>query len=217
MTDPRPAARRHAMSATRVVILGRDGVLNAYRDDHVKSPDEWVAVEGALEAVARLNHAGFHVVLATNQGGIGRGMIDMASVNAVHAHLIERLAAQGGRLDAIFFCPCSEHDEPCPCRKPLPGMPLQIAQRYGVEPASMPMVGDTLRDLLAAQAAGCEPHLVRSGRAAGLAPEAVERLVARVPGTQVHASLSAFADRMLARVEQPDSVLAPLAPAAPPR
>jgi D-glycero-D-manno-heptose 1,7-bisphosphate phosphatase len=101
----------------RLVILGRDGILNVYREDHVKSPDEWQPVPGALEAVARLNHAGWHAVVATNQSGIGRGMIDMASVNAVHLHMMQRLIAVGGRIDAVFFCPHTP-EENCDCRKP---------------------------------------------------------------------------------------------------
>jgi D-glycero-D-manno-heptose 1,7-bisphosphate phosphatase len=99
----------------KLVILGRDGVLNVYRDDHVKAAEEWVPVPGALEAVARLNHAGWHTVVATNQSGIGRGMIDMASINAVHSHIAwPRRAA-----DAVFFCPHTPEDR-CECRKPKP-------------------------------------------------------------------------------------------------
>ncbi len=135
----------------RLVILGRDGILNVYREDHVKAPEEWQPVPGALEAVARLNHAGWHVVVATNQAGIGRGMIDMASLNSVHQRMMQRLAAVGGRLDAVFFCPHTPEDN-CECRKPRPGLMKQIGSRYGIELRTVPMVCDTLRDLLAAQA-----------------------------------------------------------------
>ncbi len=103
------------MHAIKLVIYGRDGILNEYREDHVKAPEEWVTVKGALEAVSRLNHAGWHAVIATNQSGIGRGMIDMASVNAVHAHMQQQLIAHGGRLDAVFFCPHTPQDQ-CDCR-----------------------------------------------------------------------------------------------------
>ncbi len=186
------------MSNTRVVILGRDGILNVYRDDHVKAPEEWQPIAGALDAVARLNHGGWHAVVATNQSGIGRGMIDMASVNAVHGHMNQLLMAEGGRLDAVFFCPHTPEDG-CTCRKPLPGMMHEVAKRYNVEPHAMPMVCDTLRDLLAAQAAGCEPHLVLSGRAAGLGEEPLRHIVQQVPGTTVHADLAAFANHLLDR------------------
>ena len=136
-----------AHHAVKLVILGRDGVLNRYREDHVKEPQEWEPLEGALEAVARLNHAGWHAVVATNQAGIGRGLIDMASLNAVHQAMYRRLAAAGGRLDAVFFCPHAP-EEQCDCRKPLPGMMLQIAQRYGLELAQVPMVCDNLREAM---------------------------------------------------------------------
>jgi D-glycero-D-manno-heptose 1,7-bisphosphate phosphatase len=171
-------------------------VLNLYRDDHVKAPEEWEPVPGALEALARLNHAGWHAVVATNQAGIGRGMIDMASVNAVHAHMHRMLMAAGARVDAVFFCPHTP-EEGCECRKPLPAMMADIGRRYGVDLAEVPMVGDTLRDLQAAAAAGCPPHLVLSGRAAELDDAALARMVEQVPATRVHSDLAAFADWLL--------------------
>ena len=192
------------MHTARLVILGRDGILNAYREDHVKAPEEWVPLPGALEAVARLNHAGWHVVVATNQSGIGRGMIDMASVNAVHAHMNRLLSVQGGRLDAVFFCPHTP-EEQCDCRKPLPGMMRDIGRRYGVDLKHVPMVGDTLRDLQAAHAAGCEPHLVLSGRAASLGDDELQQMLAQVPGARAHADLGAFAEFLLQRDHVVDS------------
>ncbi len=182
----------------KLVILGRDGILNDFRDDHVKAPDEWFPIPGALEAVARLNHAGWHTVVATNQSGIGRGMIDMAAVNAVHAHMYKSLMAVGGRVDAVFFCPHTPEDN-CDCRKPKPGLMHDIAKRYGIELTHVPMVADTLRDLQAAAAAGCEPHLVLSGRAAGLGPDEVQGILDQVPGSRVHDNLAAFAEHLLAR------------------
>ena len=192
------------MYTTKLVILGRDGILNEYREDHVKAPEEWRPVKGALEAVARLNHAGWHAVVATNQAGIGRGMIDMASVNAVHAHMNQLLMAQGGRIDAVFFCPHTP-EEQCDCRKPQPGMMLDIGRRYGVDLRLVPMVCDTLRDLSAARAAGCEPHLVLTGRAAQLDDDQLHQLIAQAPGAQVHADLAAFADFLLERDHVVDS------------
>jgi D-glycero-D-manno-heptose 1,7-bisphosphate phosphatase len=186
------------MHSTKLVILGRDGILNHYREDHVKAPEEWRAIDGALDAVSRLNHAGWHVVVATNQAGIGRGMIDMASVNAVHAEMMRQLIQHGGRLDAVFFCPHPSEDK-CDCRKPLPGMMLDIGRRYGIDLSHVPVVGDTLRDLQAAVAAGCEPHLVRSGRAAALSEEQLAQMQQQAPNMQVHASLAAFAEHLLAR------------------
>ena len=192
------------MHPVKLLILGRDGVLNVYREDHVKAPEEWQPVPGALEALARLNHAGWHAVVATNQAGIGRGMIDMASVNAVHAHMHRQLMAVGARVDAVFFCPHTPEDG-CDCRKPLPGMMQDIARRYGADLAEVPMVCDTLRDLQAAAAAGCPPHLVLTGRAADLDDEALARIVHQVPQTLVHRDLAAFADWLLKSHEAADS------------
>ena len=192
------------MHTTKLVILGRDGILNEYREAHVTAPEEWVPVPGALEAVARLNHAGWHVVVATNQAGIGRGMIDMAAVNAVHAHMYQQLMAHGGRVDAVFFCPHTPEDG-CDCRKPRPGMMRDIGRRYAVDLRLVPLVGDTLRDLQAAQAAGCEPHLVLTGRAAGIGDEQLRQMIVQVPGTRVHADLAAFADFLMQRDHVADS------------
>jgi D-glycero-D-manno-heptose 1,7-bisphosphate phosphatase len=194
------------MNTTKLVILGRDGILNEYREGHVTAPEEWLPIDGALEAVSRINHAGWHVVVATNQAGIGRGMIDMSTVNAVHAHMNQLLMTQGARLDAVFFCPHTPEDD-CDCRKPKPGMMFDIGKRYGTDLKQVPMVGDTLRDLLAAHAAGCEPHLVLSGRAAGLDDAALQHLLAQVPRAQVHESLAAFADFLLHRDHNDDSAV----------
>jgi D-glycero-D-manno-heptose 1,7-bisphosphate phosphatase len=188
------------MHHPKLVILGRDGVLNQYRDDHVKEADEWQPVPGALEAVARLNQAGWHSVVATNQSGIGRGLVEMSALNAVHQRMMHLLAEMGGRIDAVFFCPHTP-EEQCDCRKPLPGLMRQIAERYGIEGAlsHVPMVCDTARDLQAAQAAGCEPHLVLTGRAAALTPEQLAASVAGIERVQVHDDLAAFAEFLLHR------------------
>ncbi len=180
----------------KLVILDRDGTINEDRDDFVKSPDEWVPLPGALEAIARLNHAGWHTVVATNQSGIGRGTFDMATLNAMHVKMNQLLAKQGGRLDAVFFCPHGPA-EACECRKPMPGLFTQIAERFGVDLAEVPVVGDSLRDLQAGAAVGCAPHLVRTGKAARLDAAQIEALCAQVPGTQVHDDLAAFVESLI--------------------
>ncbi|NCT82451.1 MAG: D-glycero-beta-D-manno-heptose 1,7-bisphosphate 7-phosphatase [Comamonadaceae bacterium] len=180
----------------KLVILGRDGTLNRYRDDHVKAPEELDPLPGAMEAVARLNHAGWHTVLATNQAGIGRGLLDMASLNAVHLRLNQLLAEKGGRLDAAFFCPHTP-EEGCDCRKPLPGLIQQIGERFDVELDTVHMVGASLTDLLTAQNAGCIPHLVLSGPLGTLEPHQLQEVLARVPGARVHADLAACAEAII--------------------
>lgn len=182
----------------KLVILDRNGTINQDRSDHVKSADEWVPLPGALEAIARLNHAGWHVVVATNQSGLGRGLFDMATLNAMHLKFNQLLAKQGGRVDAIFLCPHAADDQ-CDCRKPQPGLFRQIGERYGVELIDVPMVGDGLRDLRAGEAVGCEPHLVRTGKVALMTEAQVAQICAQVPGTRVHADLSAFADFLIRR------------------
>ncbi|HET6787304.1 MAG TPA: D-glycero-beta-D-manno-heptose 1,7-bisphosphate 7-phosphatase [Aquabacterium sp.] len=182
----------------KLVILDRDGTINHERDDYIKSADEWVPLPGAVEAIARLNHAGWHVVVATNQSGIGRGLFDMAALNAMHAKMHQMLARHGGRVDAVFFCPHTPEDQ-CTCRKPLPGLFRMIGERFGVDLASVPMVGDLPRDVLAAQSVGCEPHLVRTGQAATMSEAELVELRRQVPDLTIHPDLSAFADFLILR------------------
>ena len=184
--------------ALKLVILDRDGTINEDRDDFVKSPDEWLPIPGALEAIARLNHAGWHTVIATNQSGLGRGLFDMATLNAMHLKMNRALARHGGRIDAVFFCPHVDADG-CDCRKPLPGLVQQVALRFGIDPHEVPMVGDSLRDLRAGAALGCPTHLVRTGKAAALDEAGVQAVLAQVPGTEAHADLAAFVDALLQR------------------
>jgi D-glycero-D-manno-heptose 1,7-bisphosphate phosphatase len=186
------------MTPIKLVILDRDGTVNCDRDDYIKSPDEWVPLPGALEAIARLNHAGWHTVLATNQSGLGRGLFSMAALNAVHLKMNQALALEGGRIDAMFFCPHTPADA-CGCRKPLPGLMQQIGERFGVALKHTPMVGDTLRDLQAGATAGCPTHLVRTGKSAALDAAQLAAVLDAVPGTRVHADLAGFADWLIAQ------------------
>ena len=189
---------------TKLVILDRDGTINRASDEFVKSPDEWVPLPGAIEAIGRLNHAGYHVVLATNQSGLGRGLFDIAALNSVHAHMMKALAACGGRIDAVFYCPHAP-DEACHCRKPEPGLLEQIADRYGIDLQGVPCIGDSLRDMQAAAHAGCDPHLVCTGRHADLLGHA-DAPPGFPEGTRVHADLAACVDALLAdRVRTPST------------
>jgi len=177
----------------KLVILDRDGTINRGHGEYVTSADEWEPLPGALEAIAQLNHAGFHVVVVSNQSGLGRGLFDVDALNAMHAKLHKQLAAAGGRVDAIFYCPHGP-EEVCTCRMPQPGLLLQIAERYGIELQGVPMAGDRVRDLQAAVAAGCEPHLVLSGAHRDSRGSGGQPLPPDLPaGTQVHPDLTAFA------------------------
>ncbi|MCQ9378773.1 D-glycero-beta-D-manno-heptose 1,7-bisphosphate 7-phosphatase [Methyloversatilis sp. XJ19-49] len=147
----------------KLIILDRDGVINYDSDQFIKSPQEWRPIEGSLEAIALLNQFGWRVVVATNQSGVGRGLFDMDTLAAIHEKMHRSLAQTGGRIDAIFFCPHAA-DSKCACRKPKPGMLLEIASRFNVDLADVPVVGDSLRDLQAADAAGAQPVLVRTGK-----------------------------------------------------
>lgn len=147
----------------RHIILDRDGVINADSAHFIKSPDEWQPIEGSLEAIAKLKRAGFVVGIASNQSGIGRGLLDLATLNAMHEKMQQLLAKLGSHMDLIAYCPHTPEDG-CECRKPLPGLYLQLAQRWNIALDGIPVVGDSLRDLQAAQAVNARPILVRSGK-----------------------------------------------------
>ena len=147
----------------KLIILDRDGVINYGSDKSIKSPDEWKPIPGSLEAVARLNQNGYRVVVASNQSGVGRGLFEMAALNAIHSKMHKALAQFGGRIDAVFYCP-HPADSQCECRKPKTGLFHQIAERFHADLAGVPAIGDSLRDLQAAAEAGCQPVLVETGK-----------------------------------------------------
>ena len=187
----------------KLIILDRDGTINEDSLEYIKSPAEWQPLPGALEAIARLNHAGWHVVVATNQSGLGRGLFDVAALNAMHIKMHTMLAAVGGRVDAIFYCPHAP-DESCRCRKPEPGLFEQIGERYGVDLEDVIALGDTPRDLEAAKRAGCEPHLVLTGKA--FPYRHTELPASYADAKVVHLDLASFADYVIsldARPSQP--------------
>lgn len=147
----------------KLVILDRDGVINHDSESFIKSPEEWRPIAGSLEAIARLNQAGYHVVLATNQSGVGRGLFEVSTLNAIHDKMHRALAQIGGRIDAIFFCPHAQEAN-CECRKPKSGLLQEIAHRFNVDLKGVPNVGDSLRDLQAAAAVEALPILVLTGK-----------------------------------------------------
>lgn len=175
----------------KLVILDRDGVINVESEAFVKTPDEWIALPGSLQAIARLTQAGWRVVVASNQSGLARGLFDMHALNEMHAKFRRELAKVGGQVDAIFICPHGP-DDGCTCRKPLPGMYHDIARRYDASLVGVPSVGDSLRDLQACAQVGCAPWLVQTGNgpktlAGGQLPE----------GTRVATDLAAVVDALL--------------------
>ncbi len=174
----------------KLVILDRDGTINQDSDQYIKSPAEWKPIPGSLEAIARLTQGGWRIVVATNQSGLSRGLFDMSTLNAIHAEMHRAVGQAGGRIDAIFFCPHAA-DSNCECRKPRPGLLREIGTRFDVDLKGVPMIGDSLRDVAAAAAAGAKPWLVLTGngrktRDAGGLP----------PGTEIAADLAAIAARL---------------------
>jgi len=174
----------------KLVILDRDGTINEDSDQYIKSPSEWKPIPGSLQAIARLTQSGWRIVVATNQAGIARGLFDMSALNAIHAEMHRAVGLAGGRIDAIFFCPHAA-DSNCECRKPKPGLLREIASRMDTGLAGVPMIGDSLRDVEAAAAAGAKPYLVLTGKgrktqAAGGLPQ----------GTEVFADLATIAARL---------------------
>jgi D-glycero-D-manno-heptose 1,7-bisphosphate phosphatase len=171
----------------KLLILDRDGVINYDSDDFIKDPDEWRPIPGSLEAIAQLTQSGWRVVVASNQSGISRGLLDMATLNAINSKMHKAVNQAGGRIEAVFYCPDADASR-SPCRKPNPGMFLAISERLNAPLEQAPAVGDSLRDLQAAAAVGARPILVLTGkgektRAAGNLPE----------GTEVYPDLAAVA------------------------
>lgn len=176
-------------------VLDRDGVINHDSSDYIKSPAEWEAIPGSLEAIARLKHAGFRVVIASNQSGIGRGLFDVDTLFAIHRKFLAQLEQAGGRVDGFFFCP-HRPNEGCHCRKPAPGMLEDICARFEVPGNELIMVGDTRKDIEAVTAVGGRGVLVRTGKGEQtLAEWKTNRKL------EVHDDLHAFVADWLARSE----------------
>ncbi|APW45660.1 D-glycero-beta-D-manno-heptose 1,7-bisphosphate 7-phosphatase [Rhodoferax antarcticus] len=187
------------MTPLKLVILDRDGTINADSAEYIKTAEEWRPVPGALAAIARLNHAGWHVVVASNQSGLGRGLFEVSELNDIHTKMHQQLAEVGGRIDAVFYCPHAP-DDACHCRKPAAGLFEQIGERYGINLKGVPTVGDSVRDLVAGVAVGCVPHLVLTGK--GEVYKGCSLPDTFPPETQVHADLPAFVEHLLASEEE---------------
>lgn len=148
--------------AAKFIILDRDGVINYDSADYVKSEQEWTAIPGSLRAIGRLYRSGYHVAVITNQSGLARGKLNVENLNAIHRKMNAHLSQYGGVIEALFYCPHGPDDN-CECRKPKPGMFLELSRRIGMPLAGVMAVGDKLSDIEAARAAGAIPVLVRTG------------------------------------------------------
>ncbi|HLF66220.1 MAG TPA: D-glycero-beta-D-manno-heptose 1,7-bisphosphate 7-phosphatase [Gammaproteobacteria bacterium] len=174
-----------------LVILDRDGVINADSSEYIKSPEEWLAIPGSLEAIAKLNQAGHQVVVVTNQSGVGRGYYDEQTLENIHQKMTRALAAVGGHLDGIFYCPHSPEDQ-CSCRKPKPGLLYQVAAMFPTDFTDAVLVGDSLRDYQAAQAVSCKFILVKTGNGEKVLAEG------KLPvGVDVYEDLAAYVNYRL--------------------
>ena len=178
--------------ARRLIILDRDGVINRDSKAFVKSAAEWVPLPGSIDAIARLSQAGYTVAVATNQSGIGRQLFTRSALYSMHRKLRRLVRAAGGELGRIAYCPHLP-DSGCDCRKPLPGLLRQLAEHYRVALDNVPVIGDSLRDIDAAAAAGARPVLVLSGNGSRTA----EQLAAAGRRVDTHRNLAAFADTLL--------------------
>jgi len=145
----------------KLIALDRDGVINYDSPDYVKSPEEWRAIPGSLEAITKLNQHGYKVVIATNQSGVARGYFDLDTLDKIHQKMLGQLKEVGGKIDAIFFCP-HEPDDNCEYRKPKPGLLLQAADQFNIKPQEILMIGDSMRDILAAKNCGAKAIFIKT-------------------------------------------------------
>lgn len=176
----------------KIVILDRDGVINEDSSDYIKSAAEWRPIPGSLEAIAKLCQAGFRVFVASNQSGLGRGLFDYDAFAAIDGRMQKQLAELGGRIDGVFFAP-DHPDHATDQRKPAPGMLLDLARRLNLNLETVPVVGDSLRDIEAARAARAVPVLVRTGN--GAATEQREHAALR--GVAVYDDLAAYSTALI--------------------
>lgn len=145
------------------IVLDRDGVINVDQVDYIKSVAEWQSIPGSIEAIARLSSAGYKVAIATNQSGIGKGIYDLACLEAIHNKLESLVEQRGGSIAGIFYCP-HHPDDGCACRKPAVGLLDEIERQFSISLKGIPFVGDAERDIEAALSKGCQPILVRTGK-----------------------------------------------------
>jgi D-glycero-D-manno-heptose 1,7-bisphosphate phosphatase len=182
----------------KTIILDRDGVINQDSDEYIKSVDEWVPIPGALEALARLHRNNYRVVVITNQSGVARGLVSIATLNEINRHMLAETRKKGGLIEAVFYCPHGPADG-CSCRKPAAGMFRDVANRLKIEMSGVPAVGDSMRDLKAALEVGALPVLVKTGKGVTTS-KTLRRKDSPIPREDVlmFKDLAAFTDALLA-------------------
>lgn len=180
----------------KLLILDRDGVINQESADFIKSPDEWLPIKGSVEAISRLSQAGYYIVVITNQSGIGRKLFSADNLSQIHLRMIDEVQQHGGKIQSIFFCP-HHPDDDCQCRKPRAGLYKELAERLNVSFNGIYSVGDSLRDLQAAQSAGATPVLVRTGNGSKTAKKIHNDDALNLGDTLIFKNLSKFADALL--------------------
>lgn len=147
----------------KVVFLDRDGVINRDSPDYIKTWEEFEFLPRSLDAIALLTRNGFTTLVITNQSPIGRGMIEMKTLSRTHRLMVQAVAAHGGNIEDIFFCPHTP-EEKCNCRKPAPGLVLKARDKYGIDLSGTFFVGDSAKDIECARNAGCgKSILVKTG------------------------------------------------------
>lgn len=179
------------MAEMKLILLDRDGVINDEVDGYVRSADDWVPIEGSIDAIARLTQADYRVVVVTNQSGIARGLLTIEDLQAIHRKMHETIAGSGGKIDAVFICP-HKPDDDCSCRKPRPGLLKSIMDRLDTDLVGVPLVGDSLRDVQSAMVVGANPVLVRTGHGAATLEQNLH-----LDKVQVFDDLSGFVDQLL--------------------
>lgn len=178
---------------SKIIILDRDGVINEDSDSFIKTVEECHLIPGVVEAISRLSNGGYRLFIASNQSGIARGLLDEFALANIHQYISSMIEDGGGFIEGIVYCPHGPHDN-CDCRKPKPGLLEKIGTEFDVELKGSPFVGDSLRDLIAAQAAGCEPVLVLTGKGQRTLSHG---LPSGLGDLRVYKNLAEFADAQL--------------------
>jgi D-glycero-D-manno-heptose 1,7-bisphosphate phosphatase len=184
----------------RLVILDRDGVINHDSDEFVKTPAEWLPIDGSIDAIARLSSAGFTIAVATNQSGVGRKIVDLPALHAMHEKLRSLVREAGGDVEHIAYCPHLP-DDGCECRKPAPGLLKQLSRQFGVPLDGVAVIGDSERDLEAARAVNARPILVLTGSGEKTAADLRER----GDSVETFANLDAAAAALIAEIHEQGS------------